>query len=253
MRSTLSLTTALLCLVLISGVRPAQAAKLTLELTNAEKIKSVGAFQRWDADGNANKLVDKDQKIDQPQVQFTATYEGRGKWVFADLPPNTYDLVIMIDDKTRIEGFSYVPVLEFDPFLAPTADIDPDAKKAILEDIEKSPQYENKIQAVHMGGNKKFSRVLVQLIRDKPTSYTPGAGTMRHEIWQYDWLYGGWKKNKRTKVLDRILMQVADLRNWTWIWEPKLGMIEIKKRPLVLKYEIPAKFDPEKHKGLFPY
>jgi len=246
------LASALLTLVLVAAAQPAAAAKLTLDLGNAQGIKLVGAFQRWDSDGNANKLVDKDQKIDAPQVQFTAQDAGHGKWVFADLPPASYDLVIMLD-KLRIEGFSYPPVMEFDAFIAPTATPAEEARAYIDEDIKKSPQYENKMSCLYAGGDKKVTRALVQLLRDKPTSYTPGAGTLRHEVWQYDWHYGGWQKNKRTKVIDRIIIQISELRQWTWVWEPKLGMIEVKKRPMVIKYQVPTKPDPEKLKGLYPY
>ena len=51
---------------------------------------------------------------------------------------------------------------------------------------------------------------------------------MRHEIWQYNWNYGGWQKDKRTRVLDRTIMQVSELRKWHWLWEPKLGGIKVK-------------------------
>lgn len=248
----LTLTAAALALLLALSAQPVLAAKVTLDLGNAEGIKLVGAFQRWDSDGNANKLVDKDQKIDQPQVQFTAEDSGHGKWVFADLPPASYDLVIM-RDKVRIEGFSYPPVMEFDAFIPPTAKAVEEAQAYITEDIKKSPQYENKMSCLYAGGDKKVTRALVQLLRDKPTSYTPGAGTLRHEVWQYDWHYGGWMKNKRTKVLDRIIIQISELKQWTWVWEPKLGMVEVKKKPLTIKYTVPAKPDPEKLKGLYPY
>ena len=187
-------------------------------------------------------------------MQFTAEDAGHGKWVFADLPPNNYDLVIMLD-KVRIEGFSYPPVMEFDPFIPPTATAAEEAQAYIAEDIKKSPQYENKMACLYCGGDKKVTRALVQLLRDKPTSYTPGAGTLRHEIWQYDWHYGGWQKNKRTKVIDRIIIQISELRTWTWVWEPKLGMIEVKKnkkQPLTIKFQVPTSPEPGRLKGLYP-
>jgi hypothetical protein len=75
---------------------------------------------------------------------------------------------------------------------------------------------------------------------------------MRHEVWQYDWKYGGWVKNKRTRVLDRILMQVSGLRQWTWVWDPKLGGIEVKKDPITIEYDLPQPGD-KRLKGLYPY
>jgi len=103
-------------------------------------------------------------------------------------------------------------------------------------------------------------RVLVMLIRDKPTSYegeSPGAATIRHEIWQYSRNYGAWQKEKRTKVMDRILMPRDQLRKWTWLWENKLGGIEVKDRGVTIKYELPdLSSTPNvtpKLKGLYPY
>ena len=153
----------LLFAVLFASSQPVLAAKLTLDLGNVQGIKLWAPSSAWDSDGNANKLVDKDQKIDQPQVQFTAEDSGHGKWVFADLPPASYDLVIMLD-KVRIEGFSYPPVMEFDPFIPPTATAVEEAQTYISDDIKKSPQYENKMACLYCGGNKKVTRALVQLL-----------------------------------------------------------------------------------------
>jgi hypothetical protein len=143
-------------------------------------------------------------------------------------------------------------VLEFDPFLAGDAACDEETRSAIDADIRKSEHYENRVEPLYMGavpGEKKVVRVLVQLIRDKPTSYTPGAGTMRHEIWQYTWNYGAWVKERRTRLLDRHLLQVSELRQWTWLWDPKLGGIEVKKAPLTVRYELPRE---PKLRGLVP-
>jgi hypothetical protein len=106
-----------------------------------------------------------------------------------------------------------------------------------------------------MGGDEKTVRVLVMLIRDKPTSYEgimPGAATMRFEVWQYDWRYGGWVKNKRTKVLHRVILTRGELRQWTWLWDPKLGGIKVGKTPLTVQYDLPTRSDGQLQ-GLRPY
>lgn len=239
----------LLLLVLVS---PAFAAKVTVHLGKAEGVQSVGAFQRWDADGNARKKVNPNQKIDAPEVDAAAKPAGGGKWVFDDLPKGTYDIVILLDGKRRIEGFNYPPVLEFDPFFPSDATAPEEVVDFITDDISKQRHYENKVQPLWMGGDEKTVRVLVQLLRDLPTSYTPGAGTMRHEVWQYDWLYGGWQKNKRTRVFDRLLMQVSDLRGWTWVWAKELGGIEVKTSPQDVSFTVPPATD-RSLKGLYPY
>ena len=151
-------------------------------------------------------------------------------------------------------GFEYAPVKEFDPFFKPTTKVeDEEARDWIVDDIKKSKHFENKVEPLYLGGDKKMVRILMMLIRDQPTSYTPGSGTIRHEIWQYTWNYGGWQKEKRTKVLDRVLMQVSDLRQWTWLWDPKLGAIEVKDLPITIKYTMPGRDSAEKLKGLYPY
>lgn len=242
-----------LLVALLLLVPATEAAKVTVELGNAKGVFQVGAFQRWDQDGNARRPVNKDAKINIPEVDAAATHQGDGKWVFDDLESGRYDLVIMTEGKRRIEGFDYPPVLEFDPFIDPTSSVPDDVKEFIFDDIKKSRHYENKVVPLYVGGDgKKVARVLVMLIRDLPTSYTPGAGTMRHEVWQYDWKYGGWVKNKRTRVMDRILMQVSDLRTWTWIWDAELGGIEVGDEPITIDYELPRPND-RKLKGLYPY
>ena len=238
------------------GQPTAEAAKVTVDLGDAQGVTLVGAFNRWDIDGNHRKPVNPKAKIDVPEVAATAKNAGAGQWVFDNLPKGTYDLVIMAQGRVRIEGFTYVPVLEFDPFFAPDSTMNEDVFQFIANDISKSRYYENKVGPLYVGGDgDKVARVLVMLIRDQKTSYEghmPGAATMRFEVWQYDWQYGGWAKNKRTKVLHRVILTRDELRRWTWLWEPKLGGIEVGQSPITVKYEIPKRSD-SKLKGLRPY
>lgn len=235
---------------------PSFAAELTVEMSNSQNVTFVGAIQRWDQDGNHRKLPDAKAKIDAPAVDATAEKTNGDRWVFKDISAGKYDLVILAKDRIRIEGFQYVPVKEFDPFVSLDSVVDEETRDFIVDDIKKSPHYENKVEPLYLAGDKKAVRVLVMLIRDKPTSYeaeSPGAATMRHEIWQYSWNYGSWQKEKRTKVIDRILMPRDQLRKWTWLWDPKLGGIELKDQPVGLKYELPKSTPVEQLKGLYPY
>jgi hypothetical protein len=233
----------------------ARAAKVTVDLGKAEGITLVGAFDRWDEEGNARKLLDGKEKLDIPLVAFKAADAGDGKWVFKSLPPGKYDLVIMGDGRRRIEGFTFPPVLEYDPFFTVANKPDDDAADWILNDIRHSQHYENKVEPLYHGGDDKAVRILMMLIRDRETSYEgdmPGAATMRFEVWQYDFNYGGWVKNKRTVVLHRAILTRGDLRQWTWVWDPKLGGIRVGKSPLSIKYDVPSKTD-KSLKGLYPY
>ena len=243
--------------IFLSGfvLSSAFAAELIVELGNAQNVMFVGAIQRWDRDGNHRNLPDPRAKIDEPAVDAKAEKLNGDKWAFRDLPAGKYDLVVLAKDRIRIEGFQYVPVKEFDPFFSPDATLDDETRDFIIDDIKKSPHYENKVVPLYLGGDSKAVRVLVMLIRDKPTSYegeSPGAATMRHEIWEYSWNYGAWQKEKRTKVMDRILMPRDQLRKWTWLWDPKLGGIEVKDRAVNVKYELPKSNSSQQLKGLHP-
>ncbi len=235
---------------------PAQAGKLTLDMAGGEKVTLVGAFQRWDQDGNPTKKVNPKAKIDAPEVDAVATREGTNTWVFKDLKPAKYDLVILARDRVRIEGWEYAPVLEFDPFFPPSSSLTDDpTRESILDHIRKSPHYENKVEPLYLGGDEKTVRVLMMLIRDKPTSYEadfPGAATMRFEIWQYSYQYGGWAKEKRTRVMHRVILHRDELRQWTWLWDPKLGAIEVGRTPKTINYQMPQG-SKKRLKGLYPH
>jgi hypothetical protein len=234
----------------------AAAAELNIRLGNAKDVTLVGAIQRWDQDGNHRRVPDAKAKIDAPAVDAKAVDAGGGRWVFEKLPKGKYDLVILAKDRRRIEGFQYVPVNEFDPFFPQNASAEGDTRDFIIDDIGKSQHYENKVEPLYLGGDAKAVRVLVMLLRDKPTSYegdSPGAATIRHEIWQYSWNYGGWQKEKRTKVMDRVMLHRDELRKWTWLWDPKLGGIEVGEKPLSIKYDLPRPAGETKLKGLYPY
>jgi hypothetical protein len=245
-----------LSILILGNAFPLRAAKLSIELINGENVEKVGAIARWDEDGNPRKLPNEKAKINAPAFDAMAERVASNAWVFKNLPAGKYDLVLMLKDRVRIEGFQFAPVKEFDPFLTADAAPEDDARDFILGDIKKSKHYENKVEPLYLAGDKKTVRILVQLLRDLPTSYeadSPGAATLRHEIWQYSWNYGGWQKEKRTRVMDRVLMHRDELRKWTWLWDAKLGGIEIGDRPAELKYEIPKPIKDAKLKGLFPY
>jgi hypothetical protein len=147
-------------------------------------------------------------------------------------------------------------VLEFDPLLKHSAKIPEMPRTQVAKEIAQSRHYENKVTGLYYAGDDRQVRVLVQLLRDQPTSFDCQHGepvaTLRHEVWQYTNHYGGWVKEKRTRVLDRILMPKEKLRRWTWIWQPELGGIEIRKKPVTLSFELPLQYDPKRVQGLLP-
>ncbi len=238
-RLSRSTVTVFLGLWLLLPVR-ATAAEVTVKLKNLPDVRAVGAIQRWDKDGTVRRAVDPKAAIDAVVVEARATAKASGQWVFKSLPAGQYDLVILGKDHFRLEGFQFAPVKEFDRFLSAEATVEPETRDAIAKLIAQAPHFENRVEPLHMAGDDKTVRVLVALIRDKPTSYErdfPGAATIRHEIWEFTWNYGGWQKEKRTQVLDRVMLHRDELHKWTWLWDPKLGGIEVRDKPVTVTYE----------------
>jgi hypothetical protein len=238
--------------------RPAGASggDLSVDLGRSAGVSFVGAMNRWDADGNPRKAVNPKAVIQAPEVTARAVRRGGNRWVFKGLPPGRYDLVLLARDRMRVEGFHYPPVTEFDPILPATGKAPEEAGAWIVKDIGRAQHYENKVTALYLAGDDKQVRVLVQLVRDKPTSYDAEYGqpvaTVRHEVWQYTYRYGGWAKDRRAKILDRILLGNREFQRWTWVWEPRLGGIEVGKKTVQVSYELPGRFDPKTARGWLP-
>jgi hypothetical protein len=233
-----------------------RAGELIVDLGKSRGITLVGTIRRWDADGNARAPVDPKAAIDRPRVDARAERAHDGRWVFRDLAEGRHDLVILVEGRVRVEGFGYPPVNEFDPFLARDAKPpDDETRDAIVKDIARSRHYENKVAPLSLAGDDKQVRLLVQLVRDQPTSFDAEFGapaaTIRHEIWQYSNQYGGWVKERRTKVLDRIILAKRELHQWTWVWKPELGGIAVGREPVTVSYELPANFDRRSDRGWF--
>jgi hypothetical protein len=249
-------------LVLLPGVAltcPVRAGDLTVDLGKAEGVTLVGAIKRLAADGRLARPVDPKANIDAPAVDARAEREKPGRWVFRGLPAGKYDLVILARDGVRVEGFSYPPVDEFDPVFPPDAPApEDDARDEVLQKIKGSQHYENKVEPLFLavGAGGKQVRVLMQLVRDKPTSYDADFGkpaaTVRHEVWQFTLHTGSWVKDRKTVVLDRILLARDEFARRTWVWDPKLGGIAVGTGAKAVAYELPDTFDRETAKGWFP-
>jgi len=237
-------------------VEPASGGDLTVVLSRGEGVTLVGAFERWDCDGNPRTPVNPKAKITAPEVTAKAVRQDGNRWVFSKLRAGRYDLVILAAGRVRVEGFHYPPIAEFDPFLPASAQAPQEASDWIVKDIATAQHYENKVTPLFLAGDDKQIRILMQLVRDKETSFDAEfrapVATVRHEVWQYTNRYGGWVKDRKTKILDRILLPNKEFQRWTWIWEPKLGGIEVSKAPVEVTYTFPQNFDPQKDRGWLP-
>jgi hypothetical protein len=279
------LTISILFFVLFLFVSGLNAGGLTIQLRGEyEDITFIGAIYRWDpdglpkqADGSARVAKERAEapKINEPWTDFRAADKGNGKWVIESMLPGIYDLIIIKGGtKQRFEGWRYAPVLDFEEFFPPDADVlcdqDTDGKKETVKDeesrkwvdktIRESKHYENKVIPLYLGGSYKKGQVrpkqiraLVMLLRDLKTTLDQNSATMRFEIWQFEDRSGGYVKQKRTHVLHRIIMPLDELRQWVWLWDPALGNINIgKNEQKTIEYKIP---DPAgtKLQGLLPY
>jgi hypothetical protein len=247
------LLSVMVCCVLGWPPAVASAGELVVDLGQSEGVTFVGALCRWDADGNPRAPVNPKAKIDAPEVTARAERREGNRWVFKDLAPGRYDLVLLAKERIRVEGFHYPPIAEFDRFLRPDAEAPEEARDWIIKDIGKSAHYENKVAPLFLAGNEKEVRILVQLVRDLPTSYDSDLGTqaatVRHEVWQYTTRYGTRTKERKTKILDRLLMPNSEFQRWNWVWEPVLGGIEVNREPVRVSYTLPARFDPQSARG----
>ncbi|MCL2742324.1 MAG: hypothetical protein FWE67_00565 [Planctomycetaceae bacterium] len=262
------------------------AGGLTVQLKGDHgAVSFVGAIYRWDpdglpkqADGSARVAKERAEapKIDEPWVDFRAENKGNGKWVIEQqMPAGNYDLIIIKRGvMQRFEGWRYAPVLDFEEFFPPDAKVlcdkevndkkvqvtDEDSLQFVDKQIRQSKHYENKVIPLYFGGSyrkgqirPKQIRVLVMLLRDLQTTLDANSATMRFEIWQFEDRSGGYVKQKRTHVLHRIIMPRHELCQWTWLWDPALGNIEIKKNGnTAVEYTIPNTQD-TKLQGLMPY
>ena len=213
---------------------------------------------RWDDEGKPRYPVDPKAKIDSPRVDAQAVQPGNGRWVFRNLAAGKYDL-----DRPPARIACAWRASAIRRSASSTRSLPPDAREPdeetsdwIVNHIAKSRHYENKVAPLFLAGDEKQVRILVQLVRDKPTSYDADFGapvaTVRHEIWQYTNNYGGWVKDRRTEVLDRILLARSEFQRWTWVWEPRLGGIDVGTKPVTVSYALPERFDPRTAKGWFP-
>ncbi|NOX54426.1 MAG: hypothetical protein GXP27_08280 [Planctomycetes bacterium] len=238
------------------GAAAVRAADLTIRVEPESRVAWIGIVRRFNDDGSLARPVDPKAKFEAPYCDRTAR---RATASFDRLPPGIYDAIVFLKDGTRIEGYHWPIFNEFedpeDPvFQSPPPD---EVAEIVREKILGKRYYENKVTPLDMAGDEERVRVLMQLLRDRKTSYDGQYGapvaTLRYEIWQFTNYYGGWLRDKKSKVLHRILDAKERLRKKTWVWDRKLGGFAVGKnsRGITLRYRIPG--DLSKLPGLHPY
>ena len=241
-------------LVLLLVVRSrGEAGELVVDLgPGVGEQATVGVICRFDLDGLARVEIDPKAAIDGPRLDAVGERQagGGGTWLFRDLPEARYDVVVVDRERrVRVEGFHYPPITDFDPFMVPATagELAPEDRDVIMREIAGARHYENKVVPLFFAANEKGdqARVLMQLVRDLPTSFDAEYGrpvaTARHEVWQYSFRYGAWSKDRKTAVLDRVLLPREEFSRWSWLWAPGLGGVEVGSgKKAVVKFAFPV-------------
>ena len=202
------------------------AGELSVTIEPASRVASIGVVCRFAADGTLVRPVD-------PKAQFEAPYrDGISTSVpatFSSLKNGTYDLIIFLKDGTRLEGFHIPPFDELDE-VGDVKFSDPppqEVQDQIVKLIKNSKYYENKVTPLFLRGQDEHVRVLMQLLRDEATSFDAEYGapvaTVRYELWQFTNRFGTWSRDRKSKVLHRVLESKDKLTKRRWLWASELG------------------------------
>ena len=228
--------------------------RVTLQDT-AVDFDQVGLVRRWDELGLPLGRVDPKARIDTPKLSVPLRRGQDGVWQADGVPDGTYDLCLVSRKRAvRIEGFHFPPVIDFDPIWRKPPTPPADAVRFVHDWVKKTRFYENKVTPLYIAGNEQTVRVFVQLLRDTGTTYDAQYGapvaTLRYEFWQFTNRLGVWDKERRTRLIYRLIMPRDELARWHWLWSPELGGIEVKGTVRV-RLKLPSAEDPNVA-GLLP-
>ena len=163
-----------------------------------------------------------------------------------DQLPRDFDLMIELD-KGEAKRILVIP--------APPELTGKD-RKWLIDWVDGIKGFENKRRVLDLDGTGMHARVLVEKIRDKPTSLAVKEPTAfwRIEIFDFKKYYGGWSKvENRFTVLVRQKVAIRKFRTYRWMFEKRLGGIRVDADSVVTVpgYEVPEKFDPARSR--LPY
>jgi len=211
----------------------ADSGRIVLELTNGDKVTGATAVNRVENTRTPGKLV-------------------KGKFLFSDLKPGIYDIVLDTEIGT-IEGVNLKTYDELGELEDPEKIGTMRAKdfKEIYNKAKNMKIFENKRRIFELRGHRKRVRVLVEKLMDEQTSLDAQKGskviTWRIEIWTYRYWTGGWLRDQTFELIQRRLLDPAKLARLRWNYEPELGGILVTDaEPARVKYTVPEKLDPRR-------
>ena len=143
------------------------------------------------------------------------------------VPPGTYDLHFETTDGLKIEGA--------DLRAEGGAKADPLKErdlKSIRERVRNMRTFENERSVLAIVGGSKRAKVLVRLVRTKPTSYDGDFGEplaiFRWEVWNFKKYTGSWLKERKYKVLRRFMVAKRKMHELRWDFRPELGGVDVE-------------------------
>lgn len=234
------------------GIRETEAGRFELIIKGEGGWQEVGLIRRWDELGFPLPAYKRDAPITKPPLTLRARQVGENRWLIPNAPPGYYDVCFVSPERrVRIEGFYFAPVLELDEHWYRASVPPARVRRSLLDWIGQRRYYENKVTPLFMAGTEENVRVFMQLLRDRPTSADAMFGgpiaTLRFELWQFRKLFGVWDKERATKVLYRLRLARTELARWTWLWDLRLGAVEIADEAVTLTYEVPK--EPYRYAG----
>ncbi|MHC4199230.1 MAG: hypothetical protein ACYSU0_04505, partial [Planctomycetota bacterium] len=104
--------------------------------------------------------------------------------------------------------------------------------KSIRERVRHMRTFENERSVLAINGAGKRAKVLVKLVRTKPTSYDGDFGEplaiFRWEVWNFRKYTGSWLKERKYKVLRRFMVAKRKMHELRWDFRPELGGIDVE-------------------------
>ena len=116
----------------------------------------------------------------------------------------------------------------------------------LLKWVDNVKAFENKRRVLFIRGDDASAKLLVELIRDQPTTLAAPEPAVfwRVEIWTFRKLHGGWEKTGY-KVQERENLSAREFRKLSRVFEAALGgfVVPAVGRAIVPDYKLPDKLD----------
>lgn len=219
-----------------------RAAELHATITPADKVAKVYAVDR--------------RARSWPKPKYEAKREGDA-WVVSGLSAGYYDLWIDTD-KGVVEGANMKIINEIGEVEVPGEDVPPLSdrdKKKIADYCMTMKIFENNRRVLAIDGHKERARVLIEKLMTAQTSLPSEEPIVfwRPEVWQFEFMYGGWVKNKRSTVLEREKLTYPMWRQLRYRFDPQIGGIKVADdAPARVTYQLPAEWPDDPWKELEP-